>query len=213
MRYLFIALLLFSPAILFCQANNQIGQVRLLKAIIIKTDTVREYVSGVTTTALRFTIIARSRVQLSCNYGDPSTNDYDTVTNRVYISYGYDPTGSIKSAVYGDIERYVNDQEAWAKQYNSGPDFTYLAFNKSFFVNGDQIIPFIWSGAERSGDYQIFYFESQFYKIELAEGHGFGSLSEFVDQNMYFIEDGRRMNLGEYIKNVDIAKQIIARGK
>jgi hypothetical protein len=106
---------------------------------------------------------------------------------------------------------YVRQQEDWAKKYNSGNDFTYLPFNKSFYVNGETRIPFIWTGAENPGDYQLFYWNKQVYKIVLAERNGLGCLSLFVDQNIFFTKNGQRLELGKYIRNTDIARQIIAK--
>jgi hypothetical protein len=203
-------LLLILTGPLFSQRKTKIGQLKLLHATIIKTDTVKEEICGSMITGIRFTISARTKVQLSCNYGNPSQNLYDTIRNTVYLFYGYDTSGIVHEAILSEIKLYIVEQEEYAKQYNSGRDFSYLPFNKSFFVNKDKIIPFIWSGAERTGDYQIFYLNKRFYKILLMEDDGLGCLSSFAEQNMYFIQGDKKMKLGEYIKNLDKARAILA---
>ena len=211
MRQTFTILLLLFGGQLYCQTVSQIGELKLADAKISKTDTVVENICGQLVKAIRLTVLAKTKVQLSCNYGDPSKNIYDTVKNKAYIYYAFDTASLLHNSVINEITEYVRQQEAWAKQYNSGKDFTYLGFNKSFYVNGETIIPFIWTGAENPGDYQLFYLNKQVYKIVLAERNGLGCLSLFVDQNLYFVKNGQKVDLGKYIKNTDIARQIIAK--
>jgi hypothetical protein len=211
MRTIFNILLLLLAGHLYSQTIDQVGQLKLSHAKIIQVDTVSEDICGQTTKAIRLTVIAKTEVQLSCNYGDPSKNIYDTVKNKVYIYYAYDTAGVIHTSLINEIKEYVTQQEAWAQQYNSGKDFTHLGFTKSFYVNGETTIPFIWTGAENPGDYQLFYLNKQVYKIAIAERNGLGCLSLFVEQNMYFTKSGQRIDLGQYIKNTDIVRQIIAK--
>ena len=211
MRTTFIILLLFLAEHLYSQTVDQVGQLRLSDAKIIQVDTVSESICGLATKAVRLTVIANTMVQLSCNYGDPSKNLYGTVKNKVHIFYAYDATGAIHNSMIDEIKEYAAQQEAWAQQYNSSKDFTYLGYTKSFYVNNETIIPFIWTGAENPEDYQLFYINKQVYKIAIVERNGLGGLSSFVEQNMYFTEGGQRVDLGNYIKNIELVRQIIAR--
>ena len=211
MRYTFIILLILFAVQTYGQTINQVGDLKLLDAKVIRVDTVLENICGQNTKVIRLTVLATTKVQLSCNYGDPSKNIWDTVRSTAYICYAVDTTGLIHNSVINEIKEYVTQQEAWAKQFHSGKDFTYLSFDKSFYVNDQTTIPFIWSGAERPGDYQIFFLNKQVYKIILVESNGFGCLSSLVDQNIYFTNNGQRIKLGKYIKNTDKARQIIAK--
>jgi hypothetical protein len=210
MRHVIIILLtLISSQSLYCQSHDQIGQLRLLNAKIISVDSVEENFCGQLSNATRLTILARTRVQLSCNYGDPSQNIYDTVNNKVYLYYSDDSNGALYKAIVGDISSYLVEQEAWANTYTKGADIAYL--DKSFFVTGGVTVPFIWTGAERIGDYKLFYFNKHAYKIVLLKSDGFGCLSSFIYANMYFTKDGKKFDLGECIRSIKLAKQIASR--
>lgn len=193
--------------------GQTIGELKLVNSKVIKVDTVSENFCGqIIPKTVRLTVSSKTKVQLSCNYGDPSKNAYGIVTNEVYIYYAYDTTKTIYDSVLHDIKMYVAEQEEWAKEYNRGKDFSYLPFNKSFYVNNKTVIPFIWTGAENKGDYQLFYLNRQVYKIVLfKENNGMGSLSSFVEQNMYFTKNAKKIPLGKYIVNTDTVNQIIAK--
>jgi len=145
---------------------------------------------------LKFTISARTIVQLSCDYGDPSKNIYDTVDNEVDLFYLPDTTGKLYYTILNDIKSYFLEKG----------QFDYPL--KSFYVNGSMITPSISTFGERIGDYKLFYFDNSVYKIVLRKSEGFGCLSSFIDENMYFTKDGKQINLGKYIENVEFAKRI-----
>jgi hypothetical protein len=209
-RYTFFVLLLLFSGHLYSQIINQVGELKLLHATVTHVDTISENICGITTSVVRLTVAARTKVQLSCNLGDPSKNVWDTADNKAFICYAYDTTGEIRRFVVDEIKKYFISQEAWAKQYNTGNDFSYLPFDKSFYVNDKVAIPFIWSGAEREGDYQLFYLNNQVYKIIGGDCMGMGCLSLFVRQNTYFAKNGQRIDLGKYVRNIDTLKTILA---
>ncbi len=196
---------------MFSQTVDQIGDLKLNRIKVVQIDTVEENFCGQVVQSIRLTVLARTKVQLSCNYGDPSKNIWDTVTNKLYIAYCSDTGGIIRKAVIDEIRRYVNDKEAWAKRYESGNDFTYLGFTKSFFVNGNIITPFIGSEAEDFGSYQLFYINNRVYKIALVGANGFGALSLFVDQNTNLLRGEDQLGLGKYLKNIDAVKLVLAK--
>jgi hypothetical protein len=208
---LFLIVFISIIGLAFSKQDPELGQLRLLNAHIVSTDTVQEDICGFKTKAVRIKITAKTRVQMSCNFGDPSQNIYDTVANTIHLCYAHDTTNEIRKVVLREIEYYITETEAWATRYNNGKDFSFLPFNKSFFVSEGHIVPFIWTGSERAGDYQVFYLNNRVYKIILIEGNGFGSLSSFTQQNMYFIENGRRIQLGKYIKNTDDARVALSK--
>ncbi len=191
--------------------EKSIGQMKLVQCDIKKTESVMDTISGRPVQMLRLTVVSKTKVQVRCNYGDPSKNKYETVKNVVYVSYVYDSTGIIRDSIISDIKKYADEQELWAKKYGGGNDFTNLVYLKSFFVNDSVVIPSIRTIGENPGDYQLYYIENQVYKIELAERHGSGCLSSFAHENMYFTKGDQRIELGNYIKNIDKAREIIAR--
>lgn len=191
------------------QATDQIGQLKFTDCKTIKTDTVIDTISGQPVKMIRLTITANTKVQMSCNYGDPSRNKYETIKNKIAVSYAYDSTGIILDSIVNEINNYVTEQEAWANKYNSGSDFSYLPFNKSVFLKDSIATPFIRTIGENPGDYQIFYVNRQVYKIKLLERNGLGCLSLFVSQNMYFTKDDKPLDLGPYIKNTETVNEIL----
>jgi hypothetical protein len=194
------------------QTTDQIGQLKFTDCKIKKTETTVDTIVGFPVKVTRLTITAKTKVQVSCSYGHPEKNEYKTVDNKVTVSYAYDSTGIIYDSIFSEIKKYVSEQEEWANTYSKGnPDFSYLPFNKSFFIQDSTATPFIWTGAERSGDYQIFYVNKRVYKIKLIESNGLGGLSSFVRQNSYFIKDDKKLNLRNYIKNIEQAKAILAK--
>lgn len=190
---------------------DQIGQLKLTDSKIKKTETTVDSIAGLSVKVTRLTVTAKTKVQVSCNYGNPDKNEYKTIDNKVAISYAYDSTGIIYKAIISEIKNYITEQEAWAKKYNSGSDFSLLPFYKSFFLKDSIATPFIWTGAENPGDYKLFYIDKQVYKIELLSRYGYGNLSSFVGQHMYFIKDNKQLDLGNYIKNIDKAKEILSK--
>jgi len=208
---LLILLLPLSVLIVHGQSTEQIGQLKFTECKIKKTETAIDTIAGLLVKVTRLAITAKTNVLIRSNFLYPEKGKYKTIRNKVVINYAYDSTGVIYDSIISEIKKYVAEQEEFANKYSKGnPDFSYLPFNKSFYITDSTIIPFIWSGAERVGDYQIFYVNKQVYKIELIESYGMGNLSSFVRQNMYFINENGTLNLGNYIKNIDKVKAILA---
>ncbi len=176
---------------------------------MLKTESVIETISGQAVRMNRLTISAKTRVQMSCNYGNPAQNKYDTIEIKLLVSYAYDSTGAILDSMLNEINNYVEEQETWAKKHNTDNDFTLRPFYKSFFLKDGIATPFIKTMGEKPGDYQMFYVNQHVYKIQLLESNGLGSLSSFVNQNMYFIKDNNPLDLGEYIKNTEKTREIL----
>ena len=110
MRHIFIILSLLFSEHLYSQSIDHVGELRLLNTKVLNTDTVIENICEQSIKAIRLTILAKTKVQLSCNYGDPSKNIYDTIKNKVYIYYAYDTTGNIHDSVISEIRQYVTQQ-------------------------------------------------------------------------------------------------------
>lgn len=211
MKKVLISFFILLTGKLFCQSPDQIGQLKLSDCKIVKTENVMDTISGQPIKMARLTITAMTKIQMSCNYGHPSKNEFKTTKNKVAISYAFDSTGLVLDSIYSAIHKYVEIQETWAEKYNSGNDFSALPFYKSFFLKDSVATPFIWTGAENPGDYKLFYVNKQVYKIQLLERNGLGCLSSFVAQNMYFSKGNQRLNLGEYQKNTDKIRDILSR--
>lgn len=210
-KRLFLFVLFIHNSLLFSQTEEL--ALRLTDAEVIKTEQVIDTISGKSIQMTRITLVANTKVQMSCNYGDPSKNSFETIKNKIAVSFAYDSTGIVKDSMLQEIKKYITEQEAWAKKYNSGSDFSKLPFRKSFFVNKEQIVPFIKTDGENPGDYQQFYLGREVYKIELLERNGLGCLSSFVKHNMYFTQNKKQIELGEYITNVDFCKEIAEKYK
>jgi hypothetical protein len=210
MRNLFTLLFILFATRLYCQTTHQIGELHFTDCKIIKKENVIDTISGLPVKMVRLTIIAKTKVQVSCNFGDPSKDKYKVVKNKIAICYAYDSSGIIHDSIIGEIKKYADEQEAWAKKYKSSNDFSNLLYNKSFFLKDSVAIPYIRTMGENPGDYQLFYVNKQVYKIELLERKGLGSLSTFVFHNTYFTKDNKRLDLGQYIKNIDKVREILA---
>ena len=212
MRYIFTIIFSLTLGHIFSQTNSQIGDLNLTNAKIIKRDTATMDICGLSVKVAKLTIKAKTEIQTSCVWGNPSLNTYDTIDNKLYLYYSVDTTKMIYQVIRNDIANYATERESWARQYKTSNDFSLSVYNKSFFVSDTTYIPFIWTGAENPGDYQLFYINGQVYKIVLAERKkgGFGSLSSFVDQNVYFLSGDKILKFDKYIKNVDQVKQILA---
>ncbi len=211
MRHLLTTILISLTTSVFCQRIDHIGQLKFVDCKIIGSETVLDTISGQPIKMIRLRIKAKTEIQVSCNYGDPSKNKYKKIKNEISVSYASDSIGSLADSIFAEIKHYVADQEAYAKRYNSSNDFSFLPFHKSFFLNDTIAIPYIRSNGESPDSFQLFYIDNQVYKIELLDQNSSGSLSSFVHQNMYFFKDNKPMELGEYLKNIDQIKIILAR--
>jgi hypothetical protein len=211
MRYIFIIFFSLTAGHLFCQTSNQIGDLNLINAKIVKRDTATVDICGISVKVAKLTIKAKTEVQTSCVWANPSLNTFDTVGNKLYLYYSIDTSKIIYQFVRNDIAKYAAERETWARQYNTSNDFSVSVYNKSFILSDTTYIPFIWTGSENPGDYQIYYVNGQVYKFVLPKRKkGFSSLLSFADQNIYFKYGDTKLNLDRYIKNVDQVKQILA---
>ncbi|GAB2843689.1 hypothetical protein GCM10027043_53040 [Ferruginibacter profundus] len=211
MRYILIIIFFLTVGQVFSQTNNQIGDLNLVNAKVVKRDTAIVDVCGFSVKVAKLTIKAKTEVQTFCVWGNPSLNTYDTIDNKLYLYYSVDTSKIIYQFVRNDIAKYAAEQEIWARQYNTSNDFSVSVYNKSFIVSDTTYIPFIWTGSENPGDYQIYYVNDQVYKFVLPERKkGFGSLLSFANQNIYFKCGDMKLNLDRYLKNVEQVKQILA---
>ena len=145
-----------------------------------------EEICGILTSVIRVTVSAKTRCQLSCDIGNPSNNIYRTVTNKLVVCYHYDSTDVLNKAILKEIELKNNYWNTIVRYDSTDTEYEDSPFDRSFFVNKNQAIPFVSSVSERDDDYQIFYINKRAYKIILVEGNGFGSISSFREQNIIF---------------------------
>lgn len=194
----------------FARDTLSLGEMRLVNCEIKSRSVLADTLYGCITSVQQWTIEAKTEVQMSCNYGNPSRNQYKTQKNTLTVSYAYDSTGAIYDSLLLEIGRYITRQEEWsAKCPQPTTDFSYLPFNESFYVNDKTVSLHLWSGSERNGDFKIYYVNHQVYKIQLIEGIGLGCISAFTRQNMMFERDGKKLELGRYVKNTAIARDIL----
>ena len=210
MRYVLFTFLFLISQDIVSQSHISIGDLKLVNAKIIKRSSIIDEVCGVKTKVTKLTIKARTEVQLFCAWGNPSLNQYDTVDNFIYLYYTIDTSGLIRQAVLNEIAKYVEEQEIFSSKYNIGKNFEGLPFEKSFYLNENDTIPFISTGAENVDDYQMFYLKGQVYKFAIKEiNKRISCLSCFVEQNVYFQIGDKKLILGETLKNIDQVKQIL----
>jgi hypothetical protein len=168
------------------QEKAHIGQLNFFKCKIVKRDTAFEDICGISTKVVRVTVRAKTRCQLSCDMGNPKNNIYRTVINKLVVCYQYDSTDILNRAILKEIE-LKNDYWNTIVRYDStDTEYGNSHFDRSFFVNKKQFIPFVSTVGEKEGDYQIFYINKGVYKIILVEGNGMGSISSFREQNILF---------------------------
>jgi len=146
---------------------------------------------------------------MSCNFGNPSANRYSVVTNKLSIVAVPDVSGKLKDSILAEIASYIDEKEAWSNLYHANNDFSNLPFHKSFYLSGPVIIPSIWSGAERDGDFYLYYLNNTLIRIKLLEHEGLGALSSFTRQNLVLRTENGDLVLNSYIKMIDEARKTL----
>ena len=198
----------------FGQSINKIGELRYLNAKIIKVDTVLESFCGQKVEASCITLLATNKMQLTCNFGEPQKDIWKNVENKIYLYYAKDKTGLIHKSLINEINEYVINAEVYEKKHSKHVDFTDLNLIKSFIIDGKNTIPYTSSETYNVGDYRVFYLNKQVYKIVNLIPFTAGILTSFQD-NIFFTKNGQKLaySKGKYIRDTNIAKQIIAKEK
>src|ERR1700746_1798558 len=75
-------LLFISETSVFAQTLNKVGQLQFENCKMENVENVTDTISGLPVKMIRVIVNSRTRVQTSCNFGDPSDNKYDTVNNK-----------------------------------------------------------------------------------------------------------------------------------
>src|SRR5829696_6281512 len=104
MRSIFIILVLCSGHS-FCQ--SRLGDLEVIHSTVIKKETIPDTILGHKVKVSRWTNLANSYVQLTCNYGNPASNVYDTITNKLYVSRAYDTNGMLYKSIIDEIKKYA----------------------------------------------------------------------------------------------------------
>lgn len=201
--------LILITSITIAQTDNPFRSMRLSNCEIQENNFVNDTIYGWPFTVQKLVIVANSRVQMSCNFGDPSSNRSEIVTNKFSLLAITDTSGKLKDSVLAEINSYLNERESWSKEYHVNNDFSNLPFYKSFYLSNSTVIPSIWSGSERDGDFYIYYLNNTFIKIQLIEHQGLGALSSFTEQNLILKSADRDLILNKYIKTIDEARNIL----
>lgn len=208
-RLFFTSFLLLITSVTIAQTDNPYRSVRLSDCEIQENNFVNDTIYGWPFTVQKLVILANSKVQMSCNFGDPSSNRSEIVTNKFSILAITDTSGKLKDSVLAEITAYLNERESWSEKYHTNNDFSNLPFYKSFYLSGSTVIPCIWSGSEKDGDFYIYYLNNTFIKIQLIKHRGLGALSSFTEQNLILKSADRDLILNKYIKTIDEARRIL----
>lgn len=208
-RLFLTSFLLLITSVTIAQTDNPFRSMRLSDCEIQENNFVNDTIYGWPFTVQRLVIVVNSRVQMSSNFGDPSSNKSEIVTNKFSLIAITDASGKLKDSVLAEINSYLNERESWSKKNHVNNDFSNLPFYKSFYLSGSTVIPSIWSGSESDGDYYIFYLNNTFIKIQLIEHTGLGALSSFKEQNLILKSADRDLILNKYIKTIDEARSIL----
>jgi hypothetical protein len=207
---LFLTLsLVVIASITIAQIDEQFKSMRLLNCEIEENQLVNDTIYGLPFSAAKLIISAESRVQMSCNLGNPSSNRYEIVKNKFSILAIKDASGKLKDSVLAEINSYLDEREIWSEKYHVNNDFSNLPFYKSFYLSDSTIVPSIWSGSEKDGDFYIYYLNNTLIKIQLIEHQGLGALSSFNEQNLIFKIAGKNLIMDNYIKTIDEARSIL----
>jgi hypothetical protein len=210
MTKLFLTLfLILISRITIAQTDNPFRSMRLSDCEIQENHFVNDTIYGLPFTVQKLVIVANSRVQMSCNFGDPASNRFEIVKNKFSLLAITDASGKLKDSVLAEINSYLNERELWSEKYHVNNDFSNLPFYKSFYLSGSTIIPSIWSGSERDGDFYIYYLNNTFIKVQLIEHQGLGALSSFQEQNLILRSADRDLILNKYIKTIDEARSVL----
>ncbi|MGV3611451.1 MAG: hypothetical protein ACO1N0_10905 [Fluviicola sp.] len=208
-RFILIALLGVLPAFVNAQPENAFKSIRLEACTIQEQHFIKDTIYGFPFEVIEVVVNAQSKVQMSCNFGNPAANRYELVWNKLSVVSIPDISGKLKDSLLAEISSYIDERESWGNLYDVGNDFSNLPFNKSFFLSGSLIIPSIWSGAERDGDFYLYYINNTLIKIKLLEHKGMGALSSFNRQNFFLRDKGVDLILDSYVKMIDEARKIV----
>jgi hypothetical protein len=153
-------------------------------------------------------ILLDSKVQMNCNLGNPSSNRYEVVKNKFSIQIIPDSFSILRDSLLSEISSYCDEQELYAKKYTNN-SFDNLPFNKSFFYSDSTIIPTIWSGSERNGDYYLYYINNTLIKIKLIKHQGLGALSSFLRQNFELTNKNRELKPTYYVRSIEEVRRLL----
>lgn len=201
--------LILITSLTIAQTDNPFKSIRLSNCEIQENQFVNDTIYGLPFIAQKLVILANSSVQMSCNFGNPSSNRHEIVKNKFSILAIADDSGKLKDSVLAEINSYLNERESWSKKYHANNDFSSLPFYKSFYLSNSTVIPTIWSGSERDGDFYIYYLNNTLIKIQLIEHEGLGALSSFTKQNLILKNGDSVLILDKYIKTIDEARSIL----
>lgn len=205
-----LIILLFGVITNFASAQNnlQFEYFKLKNCVVEENLSISDTLYNIPCFGRQLLIFSDSKVQMSCNFGNPSSNRYEVVKNRLSIQIIPDSLGKLKDSLLSEISAYCDEQEIWAKKYNV-ISFSNLPFYKSFYRSDSKTIPTIWSGAERNGDYYLYYINNTLIKIELIEHQGLGALSSFCRQNFVLTNENRELNLTYYVRSIEEVRRIL----
>lgn len=194
------------------RSGHLVGALSVIDVRVRETSRADIDVLGERVTGVRFRLDARTRTQFSCNYGDPSRNEWQTVDNPVEVIYIEDASRSLEKLVLDDVASYFDKQLDWARRYGGGsPDFTLLPFHKSFIPYPGGYAAHIEPESELPNDQELFYLNGALYVVRLLEGgEGWGRLSGFVEKNMRLDADGHRIDVRNRLRNLVAAAGALA---
>lgn len=190
--------------------TDSIGEAKLVNCKVIKRQNKTQTVNGTLINTTELTIEAESYMQVSCNF---IGGTYETLKHKIKLTYAEDHNNVIYDTILKGIREYYYKQQAWSDIYLKGNgDFFALPYYKSFYTKGDTIVPYLSTGPELPGDYQILYHNKKVYKIEsIKRSKGLGSISTFMVQNILFGFSKLFVTEGAYLKTLDKVNALLVK--
>jgi len=187
---LFTIFFLFSARLLSQEEEDSTSFVAI-KTHLVRSKMEKTDFFGISRNVKRLEVVAKTKVQTSCNGGVYGT--WDTVSNVLYIYQTIDSIGNLRDSIYNRLKAYFHERLKNSKI--PGDSNIFYNYPHGFYSTSAGYIPFISSDNESEGSWTILYFKGKLYKIELFVGYGFGCLSSFIEQNFYLETNGHLVKL------------------
>lgn len=157
---------------------------------------------------------SRSICQTACINAGMGQQPREEVVNEFNVYYAYDSTGRICDTIQAWLKKYYHKQKEWDSLYNNKTgDFSFLPMYSGYYVDSILRVPFVTNEKFAKGGIEFILIGQHFYKIECTKSRGLGSLSAFVQQNMEFTYDGRKVHLLGIINQLKTYRELLGKQK
>lgn len=163
-------------------------------------------IAGVRVQVTTNTIDAAQYIQTLCNFGNPSANRYDSVHVIATVSYVKDSTGQLKTAIYNDFLKKIDD----AEKYASSNNYAASVVSERYFYRIDSLfVPGIRKLNSSEGNYVIWYIDGYVYKVTLIEDNKIGNLNTLLRENVQLKRNNTLLDADARIMDIVTIKGLL----